>query len=171
MRTRMRSATWGLLLVTSVGVATPADAQLQWTSKDEKMNFKIGLLGQMQAEMADVAGTNDTATNLFFRRARLLMGFTLGEKLSVFFETDSPNLGKSNNAGVKDTGDIFIQDFVVTYKVSPKFMLDGGMLLVETSYNHTQSAATLLATDYGPYSFVESAPMTERVGREVRTSR
>ena len=58
----MRSATWGLLLVTSVGVATPADAQLQWTSKDEKMNFKIGLLGQMQAEMADVAGTVVTYT-------------------------------------------------------------------------------------------------------------
>ena len=51
MRTRMRSATWGLLFVTGVGVAAPASAQLQWTSKDEKMNFKIGLLGQMQAEV------------------------------------------------------------------------------------------------------------------------
>ena len=166
MRARMRTALWGLLLVTGVGLAAPASAQLQWTSKDEKMNFKIGLLGQMQGEMVDVAGTDDTATNLFFRRARLLMGFTLGEKLSVFFETDSPNLGKSNNAGVKDSGDIFIQDFAVTYKFSPQFMLDGGMLLVEPSYNHNQSAATLLATDYGPYSFVESGPMTERVGRD-----
>ena len=167
MRTRMRTATWGLLLVTSLGVvAVPAEAQLQWTSKDEKMNFKIGLLAQMQGEMADVAGSNDTATNLFFRRARLLMGFTLGEKLSVFFETDSPNLGKSNAAGVKDTGDVFIQDFAVTYKFSNQFMLDGGMLLVEPSYNHTQSAATLLATDYGPYTFAESGPMGERVGRD-----
>ncbi len=167
MRTRMRTATWGLLLVTSLGiVAAPADAQLQWSSKDEKMSFKMGLLAQMQGEMADVAGSNDTATNLFFRRARLLMGFTLGEKLSVFLETDSPNLGKSNNAGVKDSGDVFIQDFAVTYKFSPQFMLDGGMLLVETSYNHTQSAATLLATDYGPYTFVESGPLAERVGRD-----
>lgn len=167
MRTGMRSATWGLLLVTSSAVvAAPASAQLQWTSKDEKMNFKIGLLGQMQGEMADVAGTNDTATNLFFRRARLLMSFTLGDKLSVFFETDSPNLGKANNAGVKDSGDVYIQDFAVTYKFSNQFMLDGGMLLVEPSYNHNQSAATLLATDYGPYTFVESGPLTERVGRD-----
>jgi hypothetical protein len=166
MRTRMRQATWGLLLASGMAVAVPADAQLQWTSKDEKMNFKIGLLGQMQGEQADVAGTNDTATNLFFRRARLIMGFTLGEKLSVFFETDSPNLGKSNNAGVKDANDMFIQDFAVTYKFSNQFMLDGGMLLVEPSYNHNQSAATLLATDYGPYSFVESGPLAERVGRD-----
>ena len=102
MRTRMRSAAWGLLLVTGLGVAArPASAQLQWSSKDEKMNFKVGLLGQMQGEMADVAGTDDTATNLFMRRLRLIMGFTLGEKLSVFVETDSPNLGKANNAGVK----------------------------------------------------------------------
>lgn len=167
MRTRMRYAAGGLLLVTALGVAAePAGAQLQWASKDEKLNFKVGLLGQMQGEMVDVAGTNDTATNLFMRRLRLIMGFTLGEKLSVFMETDSPNLGKSNNAGVKDAGDVFIQDFVATYKFSPQFMLDGGMLLVEPSYNHNQSAAALLATDYGPYTFVESGPMGERVGRD-----
>jgi len=166
MKTRMQRATWGLLLASGVAVAAPADAQLQWSSKDEKMSFKMGLLAQMQGEQADVAGTNDTATNLFFRRARLLMGFTLGDKLSVFFETDSPNLGKSNNAGVKDAGDVFIQDFAVTYKFSNQFMLDGGMLLAEPSYNHTQSAATLLATDYGPYSFVESGPLGARVGRD-----
>jgi hypothetical protein len=94
------------------------------------------------------------------------MNFTLGEKLTVFFETDSPNLGKANNAGVKDANDIFIQDFVATYKFSNHFMLDGGMLLLEQSYNHNQSAATLLAVDYGPYTFVESGPLTERVGRD-----
>ncbi len=167
MRRGMRSATWGLLLVTGLAVvAAPASAQLQWTSKDEKMNFKIGLLGQMQGEMVDVAGTDDTASNLFLRRLRLIMGFTLGEKLSVFVETDSPNLGKANNLGVKDTGDVFIQDFVATYKFSPKFMLDGGMLLLEQSYNHNQSAATLLATDYGAYTFVGNGPMGERIGRD-----
>ncbi|MDQ1347842.1 MAG: hypothetical protein QG573_1216, partial [Acidobacteriota bacterium] len=167
MRTRMRIAAGGLLLVTALGVAAePAGAQLQWSSKDEKLNFKVGLLGQMQGEMVDVAGTDDVATNLFLRRLRLIMGFTLGEKLSVFMETDNPNLGKANNAGVKDAGDVFIQDFVATYKFSPKFMLDGGMLLLEQSYNHNQSAATLLTTDYGPYTFVESAPAGQRVGRD-----
>ncbi len=144
----------------------PGDAQLQWKSADEKMVFKIGLLGQLQAESIDVAGSDDTAQNLFLRRARILMNFTLGEKLSIFLETDSPNLGKSSNAGVKDAGDVFLQDFAVTYKPNKVFNLDAGMLLPSLSYNHTQSAASLLGLDYGPYTFVESGPLTARVGRD-----
>lgn len=167
MDTRVKSAAGILLIAALAGFAAgPAAAQLQWSSKDEKVSFKIGLLGQLQAESADVAGTDDSAENLFLRRLRVLMGFTLGEKLSVFLETDSPNLGKSNAAGVKDAGDTFIQDFVATWKFSQKFMLDGGLLLLEQSYNHNQSAASLLALDYGPYSFVESGPTGERVGRD-----
>ncbi|HSF40698.1 MAG TPA: hypothetical protein VLT87_12965 [Thermoanaerobaculia bacterium] len=154
------------LAATLLGAAQPAAAQLQWSSKDEKQSFKVGLLGQVQAESADVAGTGDSADNLFIRRLRLIMGFTLNEKLSVFLETDSPNLGKSNTAGVKDAGDVFIQDFAATYKFSQGFMLEGGMLLLEQSYNHNQSAASLMTVDYGPYTFVESAPTTSRVGRD-----
>lgn len=164
-----RFVRWGVMSVVAAGAlasAAPAAAQLQWTSKDEKLAFKVGVLGQMAGESADVAGTNDQAQNLFFRRLRLLMGFTLGDKLSIFVETDSPNLGKSTNAGVKDSGDVYIQDFVATYKVSPAFQLDGGMLLMEQSYNHNQSAASLMTLDYGGYSFVESAPLAERVGRD-----
>jgi hypothetical protein len=155
-----------LLTITLLGAAHPAAAQLQWSSKDEKTSFKVGLLGQAQAESVDVAGTDDTANNLFIRRLRLLMGFTLGEKISVFLDTDSPNLGKSSNAGVKDTGDVFIQDFAATYKFSQGFMLDAGLLLLDQSYNHNQSAASLLATDYGSYTFVESAPTQSRTGRD-----
>jgi hypothetical protein len=167
MSTRTRPAAAVLLAAAIAGLAAgPAAAQLQWSSKDEKATFKIGLLGQLQAESADVAGTDDSAENLFFRRLRVLMGFTLGDRLSVFLETDSPNLGKSSNAGVKDAGDTFIQDFVATWKFSQQFMLDGGLLLLEQSYNHNQSAASLLTLDYGPYSFVESAPTGERIGRD-----
>jgi hypothetical protein len=149
-----------------VATAGPASAQLQWTSKDEKQTFKIGLLGQAMAESADVAGTQDTASNLFLRRARILMSFTLSDKLAIFLETDSPNLGKAATTGAKDAGDVYLQDFVATWKFSGTFQLDAGMLLPEPSYNHNQSAATLLATDYGPYTFVESAPITARVGRD-----
>jgi hypothetical protein len=153
-------------LAAAIAGVAPASAQLQWKSADEKMTFKVGLLGQLQTESADVAGTDDTAKNLFIRRARILMNFTLGEKLSVFLDTDSPNLGKSNAAGVKDAGDMFIQDFVVGYKFSDDFTVEGGMILPVTSYNHGQSAATLMPVDYGPYTFVESAPLGARVGRD-----
>jgi len=164
-----RMTRMGMPFVLAAGLAAlaaPSEAQLQWSSKDEKTTFKIGVLGQAMAESADVAGTNDQAQNLFMRRLRLLMNFGLGDKLSVFVETDDPNLGKSSNTGVKDTGTVFIQDFVANYKFSQAFQIDAGMLLLEQSYNHNQSAATLLATDYGSYTFVESTPLAERVGRD-----
>jgi hypothetical protein len=167
MSTRAQASAGGLLLAAVFGLAAvPAEAQLQWSSKDEKMSFKVGILGQLQGEAVDVAGTDDTATNLFIRRLRLVMLFTLNEKLSVFLDTDSPNLGKSNNAGVKDTGDVYIQDFAATWKFAQQFMLDGGLLLLEQTYNHNQSAASLMPVDYGPYTFVESGPLGERVGRD-----
>ncbi|HKV08010.1 MAG TPA: hypothetical protein VJ725_07740 [Thermoanaerobaculia bacterium] len=167
MSARGKAGALGIVLAAVLlGAAHPAAAQLQWTSKDEKMTFKVGVLGQAQAESADVAGTGESADNLFIRRLRVLMGFTLSDKLSVFLDTDSPNLGKANTAGAKDAGDIFIQDFAATYKFSQGFMLDAGMLLLEQSYNHSQSAATLMTVDYGPYTFVESAPTTSRTGRD-----
>jgi hypothetical protein len=149
-----------------IGAARPSAAQLQWSSKDEKMSFKVGVLGQLQGEWLDVAGTDDTANNLFFRRLRLIAGLNLSDKISVFVDTDSPNLGKATNAGVKDTGDVFIQDFAATYKFSQSFLLDGGLLLLDQTYNHNQSAASLMTLDYGGYTFNESVPTTSRTGRD-----
>jgi hypothetical protein len=143
-----------------------ASAQLEWSSKDDKASLKVGVLAQLQAESAEVAGTDERANNLFLRRLRLLANFTLGEDLTVFAETDSPNLGKGANDGTKDAGDIFLQDLVATWKLAPSFQLDGGLLLMEQSYNHNQSAASLLALDYGPFTFVESGPTLSRVGRD-----
>ncbi|HEX3552624.1 MAG TPA: hypothetical protein VIA62_05300 [Thermoanaerobaculia bacterium] len=150
---------------TLLAAAAPAAAQLQWSSKDGSQSFKVGILGQLQAEQADVAGSNDTSKNLSFRRLRLIMGFNLSNDLSIFFDTDSPNLGKATN-GVKDAGNIFVQDFVATYKFAKEFQLDGGLMLMEQDYNHNQSAASLMALDYGAYTFNESAPTTSRTGRD-----
>jgi len=113
-----------------------------------------------------VPGTNEDANNIFFRRLRLMAGFTMGNELSVFTETDSPNLGKASTNGTKDSGDIFIQDFAATWTYAKGFHLDGGLLLTEQSYNHNQSAASLLALDYGAFTFVESGPTQSRVGRD-----
>ena len=54
----------------------------------------------------------------------------------------------------------------MTYDRGTAFKVDLGMLLLGQSHNHLQSAATLLPVDYGSYSFVESAPTDERVGRD-----
>jgi hypothetical protein len=163
---RRKAGAFAVLLTgTLLAAAAPAAAQLQWSSKDGSQSFKVGLLGQMQAEEADVAGSDDTSKNLSFRRLRLIMGFNLSDKLSIFVDTDSPNLGKAT-AGVKDTGNIFIQDFAATYKFAQAFQLDGGLLLMEQDYNHNQSAASLMTLDYGAYTFNESTPTTSRTGRD-----
>jgi hypothetical protein len=59
-----------------------------------------------------------------------------------------------------------MQDMFVTYNYSDGFKVDAGAILLGQSHNHLQSAATLLPVDYGPYSFLESTPLQERVGRD-----
>jgi hypothetical protein len=100
---------------------------------------------------------------------RLLVGGQIAKKWTFFFETDSPNLGKSTSAtapGAKEAGNIYIQDAYFTFEPGMAFKIDTGMILVPMSYNHTQSAASLLPVDYGPFTFVENNPMQERVGRD-----
>lgn len=154
------------LALAALATAGSARAQLTWTSKDGKASLKAGILAQLQAEAAENAGRDDFGKNLFLRRARVLLSFDLGEDLSVFFETDSPNLGKAGANGTKNSGDVYVQDLVVSYRPSRAFGVDAGMVLPAASYNHTQSAASLLAVDYGPLSFLSSAPLGARVGRD-----
>lgn len=154
-----------LVAVMVVVLAAPAAAQLQVTSPDGNASIKFGFLMQGRLESLEQT-SGDDAQNLFLRRLRLLAGGKIGEKWSFFVETDSPNLGKGEADGSKNAGDVFIQDFVITYKKSEAFQVDAGMLLIALSHNSNQSAVTLLSTDYGPYSFIWSGPTDSRVGRD-----
>ncbi|HET9694831.1 MAG TPA: porin, partial [Steroidobacteraceae bacterium] len=149
-------------------------AHAQWQiSPTDGSSIKFGFLVQGQAESVDI-NQDDTAQNLFFRRLRVLAGGKINDQWSFFFETDSPNLGKGTTAtsgtgttNAKNEGDLYIQDFVVSYKPgSDAFNLDLGMMLGEVSYNSNQSAASLMAVDYGTYTFVWSSPLQNRVGRD-----
>lgn len=151
--------------VALLGLAKAAEAQWELKADDGKTSIKFGYLVQARAESEEQA-VGDDAQNLFFRRLRLLFGGKLTEKWSYFIETDSPNLGKSDNAGNKDTGDVFIQDAFFTYEHSDQVKVDLGMILIPFARNSSQSAATHLAQDYGPYSFLASAPTKSRVGRD-----
>src|SRR5262245_16723283 len=162
-------AAWSVRLLVLLALAAPAaplEAQLQFATSDGKQSFKIGLLGQFQAEAIDSATTSSTSKNLFIRRIRLLGSFKLYEKVSLFFETDAPNLGKGNPDGSKNAQDLFLQDVHVTYAQNDELNIDAGMMMLAPSYNHQQSAATFMAIDYGPYAFIESTPTTSRVGRD-----
>lgn len=160
-RTRLWVVTAAVVL-TSSGAAS---AQSVVTSTDQKSSLRLGLLGQFQAEWLETADTTAFGKNLFLRRARLLFE-ARHEKLTVFVDTDSPNIGKGGTDGKKHEGTLYIQDFVVTYAAKPNLMLDGGMLLLPLAYNGGQSAAALVGVDYGPHSFVASAPTQSRLGRD-----
>lgn len=160
--------TVGLVLA----AARPAAAQWVLESKDGKTNVKFGFLAQPQLEVLDTADKTGRSQNVFLRRFRILFGGKIADKWTFFFETDSPNLGKAtpdkaaNPTGAKDAGFMYLQDAYVTYDYSPEFKVDGGMILTPLGHNHGQSAATLLAVDYGPYTFTEAAATGERVGRD-----
>ncbi len=160
-------ASIGILAVLVLGGwAATANAQISIASADKKMTLNLGFLSQLQYEALDTANTEHTGQNLFFRRLRLMAGGKINDNLTYFFETDSPNLGKGNANGVKTAATIYFQDFVLTYSFGDAFKLDGGMLLIPVSHNSGQSAASLLAMDYGPYSFLHSAPLDSNVGRD-----
>lgn len=147
-----------------LGVSQAASAQWQVDGPGGS-SIKFGYLAQMRADAVD--NGSDTATDLYFRRLRILAGGRINDQWTFFFETDSPNLGKSAADGRKNSGDMYMQDFVVSYMPGgDEFILDFGQLLGEVTYNSNQSAASLLATDYGPNSFAWAGPLDTRVGRD-----
>jgi hypothetical protein len=156
-------------LVLSVVLAVPAFAQWQITSADGQSSLKLGYLLQGRAEWEKIGTDSDATTsqNLYLRRIRLLFGGKINDRLSFFAETDAPNTAKASAEGVKDYPDVYMQDFMATWTVKDALLLDFGLLLTPGAYNHLQSAASLLTLDYGPYTFVESALLKAKVGRDV----
>jgi hypothetical protein len=145
----------------------PAAAQWRIPSPGaEGSELKVGLLAKVRAEHRDTLASDDSVRDFYIRNLRFLAAGKLTERLSLFFETDAPNLGRTGADGSKGDADMFIQDFVLTYAVGEDTFVDGGMLLGDLSYNHSQSAASQIALDYGPYTFLENGPLDERVGRD-----
>ncbi len=148
------------------GRAAAADPPFKITSPDGKSSLSIGFLVQPQLEIQTTADGHDTSQQLFLRRVRLIFGGKATEKLSFFIDTDSPNLGKDSPTGQKIAENVFLQDVIVTWTFADAFQIDAGMLLFPLSHNTGQSAASLLAIDYSPYSFLASDPTGSRAGRD-----
>jgi hypothetical protein len=152
--------------------ARPAAGQFQIESKDGTASLKIGFLAQPQLEVVDTPDGTGQSKNFFLRRIRIIFGGKISDRWTFFFETDSPNLGKStgdrasNPNGAKDTGSVYVQDAYFTYTQRDAFKVDVGMIMVPLGHNHNQSATTLLPVDYGGCTFLEAAPTGTRVGRD-----
>ena len=150
----------------AIALAAPrGDAQAVIKVNDD-VSFKFGLLLQGQADWLGSSTTDDTAQNLYLRRARFIVGGSIAKNVTFFFETDSPNLGKG--AGATKTGaGMIVQDAFLTWKFADELHLDGGMILTGIAHNSLQSAASLISIDYGSYSFLYSGPTQNVVGRDT----
>ena len=146
--------------------AAPAGAQVQIKVNDN-VNFKLGVLGQFQAEWLEDPAEDDTQQNLFVRRIRLLFGGQVAKNVSFFIETDAPNLGKTVNGAKNISPDLIVQDAYGEVRFHDAFSLDVGLMFVPFSRNSIQSAATLLPIDYGAYTFAISAPTQSTIGRDT----
>ena len=137
----------------------------KFTLSEGTKSVSFGFLVQPQFESIENTAGTDSNNSLFLRRVRFLAGGKVTRKLSFFVESDSCNLGKMAPNG-KRTNDFYLQDAYISYAFRPEFHLDGGMIIVPVSHNSSQSAASLLAVDYGAYSFMASEPTRSKFGRD-----
>jgi hypothetical protein len=161
----LRAAAFTLGLLFVVGV-TPSPAQVLIKVNDD-VNFKLGVLGQFQADWLEDPTEDDTQQNLFVRRIRLLFGGQVAKRVSFFVETDAPNLGRTLASGKNITPQMVMQDAYGEVRLHNALALDFGLMFVPFSRNSIQSAATLLPIDYGAYTFSTSAATQSTVGRDT----
>jgi hypothetical protein len=147
-------------------VAGAAKAQVVIKVNDD-VNFKLGVLGQFQADWLTDPAADSTAQNLFVRRVRLLFGGQVAKNVSFFVETDSPNLGRTLASGKNIAPTTVVQDAYGEFKVRDAFALDAGLMFVPFSRNSIQTAASLLPIDYGAYTFTSTGPTQSSVGRDT----
>jgi len=167
MTTRIRTSFAALIILfLPLAPAAAADHPWQITSSDGKHTLVFGMLAQYRAEWLVRRHAGPASRDLYLRRFRLIASGNVGEKLTFFVDTDSPNLGKSTAAGGKVEERIFFQDVILTYAFRPEVQLDAGLLLVSLSHNSGQGASSLMAVDYGPFSFLASEPTGSRFGRD-----
>jgi hypothetical protein len=167
-RTLIPAAAVGALLA-AVFLPTSAAAQapIKLATESGTATVSLGMLVQPQFDWED-RGDGTSAWSGGVRRLRFIAGGTVFRKIKFFVETDAPQLGPHSTNRTIDH-ELYLQDLVVTYEYQKALQVEGGLIMVPLSYNTNQSAASLLGVNYGPYSFLASAPTTSKVGRDWGT--
>lgn len=162
----MRASTTLALSAALALAVLPAQAQ-GYKVDSPQGSLKFGVLFQPQFESVGDRVKDGSSQNVFMRRFRFLASGSFGDNLEFFFETDSPNLGKSDATGTKTTDKLMLQDAFVSWKINKDTRLDVGLVLVPFAHHSTQGATTLLTWDYSPYAFLQSALIGSNVGRDT----
>lgn len=149
MGTRFSNAIYAVL--TAVCLSAPLSAQFVLHSEDATIKF--GIQGQFWGDWNQDPGTGNYSQNLYLRRARILVGGSIGDDVTFFFETDDPKLGLTPKA--LGTG-FLIQDAFVEWKASNALRLSGGLMLVPFSRNALQSTLSYYTLDISPITTVNN---------------
>jgi hypothetical protein len=128
---------------------------------------RLGFLLQPAFETIGSAasGSESMTNNLYLRRARIMVGLTLGDQFELFAETDSPNLGKGGT-GIGTPAQL-LQDAFMTWKPMDEFKIDLGEMLVPFSHNSVQGASSLYGLEYFRYTFQQSGAFGNLAGRDT----
>ena len=162
---RRLAVSLAVALVVILAGVPPASAQAV-IKVNEDVNIRLGVLGQFQGDWLEDGETGDTP-NLFIRRIRLLFGGQVAKNVSFFVDTDAPNLGRKVGSTKNITPSMIIQDAYAEFRVNTGLMINAGLMFVPFSRASVQSAGTLLALDYPPYTFAQSPATQSATGRDT----
>jgi hypothetical protein len=153
MKRSARAHFMTLAIATMLATARPGAAQLQISSED--VSVKFGFLGQFRGDWTqDATGSQGYQQNLYMRRGRFMVGGQIGDRISFFFDTDDPNLGKTPkalNAG------FLVQDVFVEWKVSREFQISGGEMFAPFSRQQMQSPTSYYSADISALACVSNS--------------
>jgi SAM-dependent methyltransferase len=135
----------------------------------ENVWIKIGLQAQVWADSSQDSNKQNGddggyVNNLFLRRARMLFGMQVLKNVQIFFQTDSPNLGRatgSGAAGTKNLAGFILQDAWGQIKFDQALYLRAGEIIVPLSRQLLASTTTFLTLDVGNTTGTASAATGE----------
>ena len=165
VRNSLGKQLWVFLAV----LACPAAARSQVIAKvNDDINFRFGAQLQTWAEWTQDPNSEGYSQNLYIRRIRFATLATIGPKLTIFYQTDNPNVGNSGVTGAKNINSGFLtQDAFAEWKLfGDKLMLDGGLFYVPQSRNVLTSTTGVLSLVGGNFVQQQNAVTGSSTGRD-----
>jgi hypothetical protein len=170
MKTALReSLRRSLLPIFVLLVAWPMAAHGQVVVKvNDDINFRFGAQLQTWAEWTQDPNSEGYSQNLYIRRIRFATLATIGPNVTVFYQTDNPNVGNSGVTGAKNFNTGFLtQDAFAEWKLlGDKLMLDGGLFYVPQSRNVLTSTTAVLSLAGGNFVQQQNAVTGSSTGRD-----
>src|SRR5712692_9817701 len=154
----------GLLLLPD-----PARAQVVVKVSDT-VNFRLGFQLQTWGEYLQDPVSEGYQQSFKIRRVRFLLAGNIAKDLSLYMQTDNPNMGATVGTATKALNAGFlVQDAFGEWKVlgNDYLILDVGKMLMPFTRNSLQSTSSHLALDGGTWTFLQSAPLQGDAGRDL----